>query len=128
MPGEVPTRPRILSRTAALYGCFTGVTLLGFAWEPLQLPAYFTWPYLFLLSAQRFVSNPAGATSWVVSLVIGLVLVLACAWVAQYVLARKRLTVIQLWGMALLSVVLPLGALSGVTWAIACAAGWPVGE
>ncbi len=89
---------------------------------------FFTWPYPFLLSVQHFISDPAGGRSWLAGLGLGFVVVLACSRVAQFVLRQKRLTVIQQWAVALLSVVLPLGGVTGIAWGVARAAGWPVGE
>ena len=129
MLGEEPARDRIIPKALALYACFAGVTLLGiFVWEPLLMPAVFTWPYPFLLSAQHFIRDPAGATSWVAALCVGLALVAACAWFARRILAHRRVTSSQQWGIAILSVACPLGIVTGVTWAIASVAGWPIGE
>ena len=129
MSGEDSAQVHVLSMALALYGCFAATTLLGvYVWEPLLMPACFTWPYPFLLSAQRFIPDPAGAASWTGALIVGLGLVAACALAAGRTLANKRMTWIQQLGVAALSIVCPLGVLTGVTWAVACAVGWPVGE
>ncbi len=125
---EDPKKPRVLPKAVALYSCFATVTLLGFLWEPLLMPSFFTWPYPFLLGAKRFVSEPASFEAWAAALGLGFLAVVFSASLLQRIAQPKPSAPWQGWVVAAIAIIGPLGLLTGFTWGVALIAGWPVGE
>jgi hypothetical protein len=129
MHNDEQGRYPIVKKAAMLYGAFGAMTVLGmFVWEPLLIPAMISWPYRFLLSIQRLVPDPVGTKAWLFGLGLGFVLVGATADGMQRV-AGKRVSHVGLeWGLALVAIAFPLGAITLGSMALASVLGWPMGE
>jgi len=97
-----------------------------FRWEPLLLFG-FVWPYPLLL-ALKAVLNPDSSLAWLAALGLGFLLVgLVAVW-TQRLFTGRRLEPPTTAILGFAAVLLPLAAITGVAYAVAKAAHWPVGE
>ena len=122
-------RRPVLVISLSLYAAYCILTVLGLFWyEPLLMPAVFSWPYPFLLAVQRFVPDPAGWLEWLAALALAFVPIGAAARLFERMLAAGP----RLIGLApllgALAIVAPLASLTVLGYAAAIAFGWPMGE
>ena len=126
---ELFRRRPVLVISFCIYGAYCVVALLGLFWrESLLMPAFFVWPYPFLLTIQRLVPSPSGTVEFVAALALGFVVIGAIAALFERRLGLSTRLVALAPVVAVLVVVVPLGALTLIGYTLATTLGWPLGE